>query len=68
MHDVRIGVSAERDLLVGFDFYETQAAGLGQYFLDSLFSDIDALALYAGVHPKPLADLHRRLSQRRYLS
>ncbi|HSJ79798.1 MAG TPA: hypothetical protein VK910_01185 [Thiobacillus sp.] len=55
MHDVRIGASAERDLLVGFDFYETQAAGLGQYFLDSLFSDIDALVLYAGVHPKPLA-------------
>jgi hypothetical protein len=64
MHAVRIGASAERDLLVGFEFYETQAAGLGQYFLDSLFSDIDALALYAGVHPKPLSGLHRSLSKR----
>ncbi len=64
MHAVRIGASAERDLLVGFEFYETQAAGLGQYFLDSLFSDIDALALYAGVHPKPLSGLHRSLSRR----
>ena len=64
MHDVRIGASADRDLLVGFDFYETQAAGLGQYFLDSLFSDIDAFVLHAGVHPKPLAGLHRRLSRR----
>lgn len=64
MYDVRIGVSAERDLLVGFDFYEIQAAGLGQYFLDSLFSDIDALALYAGVYPRPLAGLHRSLSKR----
>src|SRR4030065_1805507 len=64
MHDVRIGVSADRDLLVVFDFYETQAAGLGQYFLDSLFSDIDALALYASAHPKPLAGLHRSLSKR----
>jgi hypothetical protein len=63
MHDVRIGASAERDLLVGFDFYETQAAGVG-HFLDSLFSDIDALTLYAGVHPKPLAGLHRSLSRR----
>ena len=64
MHDVRIGASAERDLFVSFDFYETQAAGLGQYFLDSLFSDIDALALYAGVHPKPLAGLNRSLAGR----
>ncbi|MFO7542801.1 MAG: type II toxin-antitoxin system RelE/ParE family toxin [Thiobacillus sp.] len=64
MHDVRIGVSAERDLLVGFDFHETQAAGLGQYLLDSLFPDIDALALYAGIHPKPLVGLHRSLSKR----
>jgi hypothetical protein len=64
MHVVRIGASAERDLLVGFDFYETQAEGLGQYFLDSLFSDIDALALYAGVHPKPISGLRRCLSRR----
>ena len=55
MHDMRIGASAERDLLIGFVFYETQAEGLGQYFLDSLFSDIDALALFAGVHPKPIS-------------
>ena len=64
MHAVRICASAERDLLVGFEFYETQAADLGQYFLDSLFSDIDALALYAGVHTKPLSGLHRSLSKR----
>lgn len=64
MHAVRIGASAERDLLAGFAFYEIQAAGLGQYFLDSLFSDIDALALYAGAHPKPLSGLHRSLSKR----
>jgi plasmid stabilization system protein ParE len=64
MHLVRIGASAERDLLIGFEFYEAQAAGLGQYFLDSLFSDIDALVLHAGVHPKPLAGLHRSLSRR----
>ena len=64
MHDVRIVASAERELLVGFDFYETHSAGLGQYFLDSLFSDIDALAVYAGVPPRPLAGLHRSLSKR----
>jgi len=64
MVGLRIGASAERDLLIGFAFYESQAIGLGQYFLDSLISDIDALALYAGMHPKPLAGLHRSLSKR----
>ena len=64
MHSVRISASAERDLLIGFEFYEIQATGLGQYFLDSLFSDIDSLALHAGIHPKPLAGLHRCLSRR----
>lgn len=64
MHPVRIGASAERDLLVGFEFYESQAEGLGQYFPDSLFSDIDALALHAGLHARPLAGLYRSLSRR----
>ncbi|MDX9768308.1 MAG: hypothetical protein RBT51_13275, partial [Ectothiorhodospiraceae bacterium] len=41
---------AETDLLDGFIFYERQGQGLGQYFLDSLFSDIDSLRLYAGMH------------------
>lgn len=41
---------AERDLIEGFRFYEAQGVGLGAYFLDSLFSDIDSLQLYAGIH------------------
>lgn len=41
---------AERDLIEGFRFYESQSAGLGEYFLNSVFSDIDSLNLYAGVH------------------
>ena len=40
--------SARDDLAVGFRFYERQQAGLGSYFLESLFSDIDSLRLYAG--------------------
>ena len=39
--------SAEKDLLDGFKFYEYQAKGLGDYFLDSLFSDIESLIIYA---------------------
>ena len=42
--------AAESDLVEGFHFYEGQEAGLGWYFLDSLFSDIDSLVLLAGVH------------------
>ena len=29
-----------------------QGEGLGGYFLDSLFSDIDSLAFHAGIHRK----------------
>ncbi len=42
--------SAEKDLLDGFQFYERQSKGLGNYFLESIFSDIDSLNLYAGIH------------------
>ena len=61
---VRIATSAERDLLAGHAFYERQQEGLGAYFLDSLFSDIDSLQLYAGIHPKPIGRFHRTLSKR----
>ena len=36
---------AESDLIEGFHFYDGQEPGLGSYFLDSLFSDIDSLLL-----------------------
>jgi hypothetical protein len=39
---------ADRDR--GRRFYARQGDGLGSYFLDSVFSDIDSLALYAGTH------------------
>ena len=41
---------AEQDLIDGFRFYEAREAGLGDYFLNSLFSDIDSLHLYGGIH------------------
>jgi hypothetical protein len=36
---------------------------LGEYFLDTLFSDIDSLVLYAGIHRKVFG-FHRLLSKR----
>ncbi|MCC7220377.1 MAG: type II toxin-antitoxin system RelE/ParE family toxin [Candidatus Contendobacter sp.] len=61
---VWIARSAETDLLEGFVFYEKQQPGIGDYFLDSLFADIDALALYAGIHIKFNGRLHRMLARR----
>ena len=59
----RVLASAFHDLADGRDFYERQGPGLGDYFLDSLFSDIDSLTLYAGIHTKVLG-FHRLLSKR----
>jgi len=36
---------------------------LGEYFFDSLFSDIDSLTLYGGIHPT-FFGYHRMLSKR----
>ena len=44
---IQILDEAEQDLIDGSSFYEMQEHGLGDYFLDSLFSDIDSLHLYA---------------------
>jgi hypothetical protein len=55
--------SAEKDLLDGFEFYERQSEGLGDYFIDSLFSDIESLHLYAGIHTLHFG-YHRLLSKR----
>ena len=48
---IEILSSAMSDLAEGRQFYEEQRVGLGEYFFDSLFSDIDSLTLYAGIHP-----------------
>ena len=60
---IRLLSSAFHDLARGRDFYEQQGEGLGGYFLDSLFSDIDSLMLYAGIHRKVFG-FHRLLSKR----
>jgi plasmid stabilization system protein ParE len=60
---IRILTSARNDLADGRDFYDRQAEGVGDYFLDSLFSDIDSLALHTGVHRKVFG-FHRLLSNR----
>ncbi|HDP80313.1 MAG TPA: type II toxin-antitoxin system RelE/ParE family toxin [Spirochaetes bacterium] len=60
---IKILPSAIEDLYEGRVFYEKQGGEIGDYFLDSLFSDIDSLALYGGIHPVH-SGYHRMLSKR----
>jgi hypothetical protein len=55
---------ARNDLIEGFRFYEDKEKGLGRYFLASLYSDIEALKVFGGIHRKPYRDFHRALSKR----
>jgi hypothetical protein len=59
---IKILDEAQADLREGAEFYERQNIGLGTYFLDTLFADIESLILYAGVHLK-LNGYHRLLSK-----
>ena len=60
---IKILESAIEDLKGGYDFYEKLSKGLGSYFIDTLFSDIDSLQLYGGIHQKHFG-YHRMLSKR----
>jgi hypothetical protein len=55
---------ASQDLIDGYHFYENQSEGVGSYFLDSLYSDIDSLVITAGVHKKHLEKYFKLLSKR----
>lgn len=60
---IKILPSALEDLRSGRMFYEWQQEGLGDYFQDSLFSDIDSLRLHPGVH-RVVFGYYRLLSKR----
>ena len=55
--------NAAEDLESGAQFYESCATGVGDYFLDSILSDLDSLVLFAGIHPTYFG-FHRMLSKR----
>ncbi|WP_167632198.1 type II toxin-antitoxin system RelE/ParE family toxin [Mariprofundus ferrooxydans] len=60
---IRLHEGVEQDIASASDFYEEQGAGLGNYFLDSIFADIESLHLYAGIHSKHFG-YHRLLAKR----
>ncbi len=49
---VKVMATAEKDLWSGFNFYDQQETGLGDYFLRLLRSDIAGLKLTGGIHSK----------------
>ena len=55
---------AEDDLVDGYNFYEDQAPGVGIYFLDCIYSDVESLVLYAGIHRIVHKSYRRMLSER----
>ncbi len=60
--NIQILDEAQADLREGAEFYERQNEGLGTYFLDTIFSDIESLVLYSGIHIK-LNGYYRLLSK-----
>jgi hypothetical protein len=62
---IRIHVSEDAlaDLEEGFWFYESQEAGLGDYFTSSLRADIEGLKVTGGIHFIAHQDYHRLISR-----
>ena len=60
---VRVISLGLKRLTIGRRFYDQQQEGVGDYFFDSLFSEIDSLVLHAGVHRIQFG-FHRMLATR----
>lgn len=48
--DIRLLETAKEDLREGWNFYEQNAVGLGDYFLDCMQADVRSLKVFAGIH------------------
>jgi hypothetical protein len=61
--DVFILEEAVDDLNEGKSFYDHREIGVGEYFWDSLISDIGSLIIYAGIHKRKFG-LHQMFAKR----
>lgn len=61
--DVIVLPEAANDLKDGKKFYSQKGDKVGDYFVDNLLSDIEALVIYAGIHNKHFG-CYRMLSKR----
>jgi hypothetical protein len=55
---------AKRDIIDGFRYYEGKEEGLGNYFLINIYTDIESLKLFGGIHRQAYRGFHRALSKR----
>ena len=62
MH-VELRAEARDDIYHAAAFYNEQCQGLGQEFVETIFSDLITLERQAGVHPT-IAGCHRKLTTR----
>ncbi|MGH7958668.1 MAG: type II toxin-antitoxin system RelE/ParE family toxin [Opitutaceae bacterium] len=60
---VRVLRPALEDFAAGRQFYDRQRGGVGGYFFDSVFAEIDSLVLYGGIHRMQFG-YHRLLAKR----
>ena len=61
--EIRLLETAKEDLRDAWNFYEQNAAGLGDYFLDCMQADVRSLKVFAGIHE--ISDgFHRMLVKR----
>lgn len=63
MKPIVVLAEAARDLELGRDFYDAQQFGIGDYFVDSLLSDLESLRLFHGIHARHFG-FHRMLASR----
>ena len=61
--EIRLLETAKEDLREGWRFYDKNAPGLGDYFLDCIQADVRSLKLYAGIHEMS-EGFHRMLAKR----
>ena len=61
---IQILEAAQDDLVEGFGFYEGGKQEIGDYFLTCLYSDIESLRIFGGIHRVVYKNLHRSLSKR----
>lgn len=61
---IRILPPAIEDIASARVFYGQREEGLGEYFMDSIFAEIDSLILYGGIHSMKLG--YYRLITKRF--
>ena len=60
---VEILGSGHRDIVNGSRFYDEQQRGLGSYFASYVYSELESLVVYAGIHVR-YAGYHKMVLKR----